>query len=80
MSPRRPARDDEVPEADRLEQAMPAGGGEVLDDAESRDPFDIEAGATPRVGDLPADVPEDDALEQAMPAHGGDDWDERTPA
>jgi hypothetical protein len=84
MSPRRPPRDDDVPEADRLEQATPFDGGdavdEAADDAEGVERFGTGGGAAPAVGDLPADVPEADALEQATPVDDGDDdWDDRSP-
>lgn len=57
---RRPVRDDEVPEADALEQAAPVV--DVTDDE-----------AVPPIDTLPVDASEGDALEQAMDVGIDDD-------
>ena len=71
MTARRPARTDEVPEADALKQAMPASAEDAVVDDDER-----AVDAVPDVV-VPSEVPEADALEQAMPAGAGspdDEW------
>jgi hypothetical protein len=79
MASRRPVRDDEVPEADALEQAMPLDDpGAGRDDDDVREPFPADAETRGPITELPADVPEADALEQATPAGDIDDeWPDR---
>jgi hypothetical protein len=69
MAGRRPTRSDEVPEADALEQALPAAGDDAaLDDDR------------PPLAEVPPEVSEADALEQAtVAAEGDEDWHDRGP-
>lgn len=71
MSAKRPARRDEVPEADALEQAAPARGEPV---APTDDIVDDETVAVEESIRLRADVPEADAIDQAVPAFIDDEW------
>jgi hypothetical protein len=70
--PRRPARSDEVPEADALEQDQALVDGDDADDEVAL------AADTERLATRSAEVPEADALEQATPvAEADDDWHDR---
>jgi len=71
MSGKRPARRDEVPEADALEQAAPVRGEPI---APTDDIVDDETVAVEEAVHLAADVPEADALDQAVPAFVDDEW------
>jgi hypothetical protein len=67
MPGRRPARHDEVPEADAFDQARPA-------EAQADDDTDPAA----EVRDLPREAAEADVLDQALPAEEpDDDWHDR---
>jgi|RhiMetdeSRZDD1v2_1073273.scaffolds.fasta_scaffold1183176_2 hypothetical protein len=80
MSARRPIRHDEVPDADALEQAMPADArdtGAAEPGGDGHDGYDeYDNDPVPALDELPAEVPEADALEQATPATVADDYDE----
>ena len=63
MSPRRPTRNDEVPDADALEQSLSVG------------PLDEDEPDTlAQVANRRSDVPDVDALEQSLLANGDDEW------
>jgi hypothetical protein len=63
MSPRRPTRSDEVPDADALEQAAAVD----LRDGDEPD-------ALAQVAARRSEVPDIDALEQALLASDDDEW------
>ncbi len=66
MSPRRPTRNDEVPDADALEQSETVGGTD-----------EDEPDTLAQVAARRSEVPDADALEQALTARDpDDDWRE----
>jgi hypothetical protein len=71
MSGRRPARRDEVPEADALEQN---GGDRNTSLPRTDDIVDDDTVVLDESLEVPADVPEADALDQAVPAFVDDEW------